>query len=337
MAPSRRPRPTAFREREFHAWLVRHLPAGRSGVLPIGDDAAALRPPPGAVAVLTTDTLVEGTHFRRRSPPRAIGRAATAVSLSDLAAKGATPAGVLFSLILPPSTPPRWAQEVVLGGERAAAAYGAHLVGGDTKAGAVRSVVSTAVGWGRPGRLAPHSGARPGDRLVTTGSVGRGGAAFERWRASSSGRRSAALRALLDVRPRVREGVLLARSAHAMLDTSDGLAEGCRRLAVASRVRLVVDERRLPLVPELASARVSPARRRRLAFYGGDYELIAAIPPGRVGPAVRGVRRIGGRLTVIGSVERGRGAVLLAGGAELPMPAAGWDPFGRPSRAGEAR
>lgn len=326
MAAARVDRGTPVRERAFHAWAARHLAAGRSGLLPLGDDAAALAPPSGAVAVLTTDALVEGTHFLPRSPPGRIGEAATGVSLSDLAAKGARPVAVLLALIVPPGTPLAWPRAVVEGAETAARRFGSRVVGGDTKAGPVRTVVSCALGWGDPRHLAPRRRARVGDVLVTTGSVGRGGLAAS----ALDGRRPptrAGLVALLDVRPRVREGMALARFAHAMLDTSDGLAESARLLASASRVRVVVEEDRLPWAPGLARRGISRADRRALAFFGGDYELLAAVAPDDLVRAERAVARSGGRLTPVGSVARGRGAWLVADGRVGPMPAPGWDPF----------
>jgi len=322
----------AIHEREFHAWLARHLPAGRDGLLPLGDDAAALRPPRGRVAVLTTDALVEGTHFLRASPPSRIGSAAAGVNLSDLAAKGAVPAALLLAIVVPPGTPRAWAAAVTLAAERACARYGGRLVGGDTKPGPVRAVVGFALGWGRPGHLAPRTGARPGDALVTTGTVGRGGWAAARL--ASSGRKTPRVLAeLLDVRPRIAEGVALARSAHAMLDTSDGIAEAARLLSEASHVRLDVEESRLPLAPGLVRAATTGADRRSLAFYGGDYELLAAIAPVDLGRATLAVRRSGGRLTLVGQVSAGRGAWLVHDGRSTPMPPAGWQPFARASGA----
>jgi thiamine-monophosphate kinase len=331
MTDARRSRERAIREREFHAWLARTLPSGRTGLLPLGDDAAALRPPPGSVAVLSTDALVEGSHFLHDSPAALVGRAATAVSLSDLGAKGAAPSGVLLAILVPPRTPQWWAENVVRGADAMAAAFGARVIGGDTKPGPTRTVVSAAIGWGRPDRLAPRTGARPGDVLVTTGTVGRGGLAFDRLR-RGHGTRAELLRAMLDVRPRVREGATLARWAHAMLDTSDGLSESCRLMADASGVRVLVVERRLPLERALATARLSPGARRAVAFFGGDYELLAAIPRHRVAAAARAVEKANGRLTEIGSVVPGRGAVLSTGTREIAMPAGGWDPFGRRGR-----
>lgn len=328
MPAPRRPPAGAIDERGFHRWLAETLPAGRSGLLPLGDDAAALRPRPGRVAVLSIDSLVEGTHFLLGSPPQRVGSAAAAVSLSDLAAKGAEPAALLLAIVLPPGSPSAWAENVTVGAQRTAARFGMLLVGGDTKPGPVRTVVSSVVGWAKVGSLAPRSGARPGDVLATTGYVGRGGAAAARLaRTKRPDRR--ALSAILDVEPRVAEGTRLARWAHAMLDTSDGVAEASRLLADASRVRVEIDEERLPLVAALKDRRLTVAERRRRTFYGGDYELLLALSPRSLPAAERAVLKVGGRLTAIGRAARGRGAWLVVGGRPRPMPAAGWQPFAR--------
>jgi thiamine-monophosphate kinase len=331
MTPSRARRSGTLDERDFHAWLGRNLTGPARGLLPLGDDAAALRVPRGRVAVVSTDSLVEGTHFLPDSPPARIGAAAANVSLSDVAAKGARPAGLLLALIVPPGTPRRWAEDLVRGADRAGTAAGASLVGGDTKPGPVRTVVSTVLGWGRADRLSPRDGARPGDLLVTTGTVGRGGWAARQLTISRNGSRSRrkALVDLLTIHPRVREGPELAAYAHAMMDTSDGLADSTWLLAKASGCRLIVEEGRLPLAPRLRSAARTPADRRALAFYGGDYELLAAIPARDSDRARAAVAAVGGRLTVIGRVERGEGASLEAGGRSRPMPTGGWRPFRR--------
>jgi thiamine-monophosphate kinase len=328
MPVRRTPRPKAIDERRFHEWLARELPAGHGGLLPLGDDAAAIRPPAGTVAVLSIDSLVEGTHFRAASPPERIGAAAAAVSLSDLAAKGAEPTALLLAIVVPPGTPQSWAEAVARGAERTAQRFGMALVGGDTKPGPVRTVVSSVVGWAREEALAPRSGARPGDVLATTGTVGRGGAAAARLFGMKRPDRQALIE-MLDVRPRVAEGITLSRWTHAMLDTSDGLAEAARLLADASRVRVEVDWDRLPLAPSLGDPSLTLAERRRRAFYGGDYELLLALPPRSVRAARAAVRRAGGRLTPIGRVTRGRGAWLTVGSRTRPMPPAGWRPFAR--------
>lgn len=315
-----------FSERRFHAWAAAFLPAGRRGALPVGDDAAAVRVPTGTVAVLTTDAFVEGVHFYRESPARSVGEAVAAASLSDLASKGATPVALLIDLLIPPRTPVRWARAVTLGAEAMMARFGGHLVGGDTKPSREPIVVGTALGVADARRLSPRSGARAGDVLVVTGVVGRGGAAAGSVRSGGSPS-EAAMREMLDIRPRVREGACLARHAHAMLDTSDGLAESAWLLALASGVKAVLDARAIPLVGHGRRKTTPTPGDWQAAFYGGDYELLAAIPPGRVAGLTRELRRMGTPLTSVGHVARGRGAVLEGDGSPRPLPRAGWDPF----------
>ncbi len=320
----------ALDERPFHAWLRTELTGPSRGLLGLGDDAAAVPTPPGLVAVLTTDALVEGTHFRADSPPDLVGAAAANVSLSDLAAKGARPVALLLALLAPPGTPRRWAEAVVRGADGAGRRAGAPLVGGDTKPSPTPTVVSFAMGWGRPDRLAPRTGARPGDILATTGTVGQGGLAAHRLRVAPKAgpRHRRALRDLLTVTPRVAEGMALVPHAHAMLDTSDGIADAVHLLAEASGCRILVEDRRLPYVAGLsAAARTAPGR-RRIAFYGGDYELLAAIPASSLAAATRAVQEAGGRLTPVGQVVSGAGAGLQTAGRIVPLPSGGWRPFG---------
>jgi thiamine-monophosphate kinase len=320
-----RPSPAlAFSERSFHSWLARRQRAVAGIPLPIGDDAAAVRLRSGRLALLTTDALVEGTHFLRASPPAAIGRAAAAASLSDVAAKGGRPVALLLDLLLPPRTPAAWARAVASGARTEVRRWGGELVGGDTKPSMTRAVVGTILAEGEPGRLAPRSAARPGDRLILTGSAGRGGAAARAFQ--ENGPTPEALRALLRIDPRLFEGAMLVRYAHAMLDTSDGLGESARLLAAASRVRVELDLDQVPVHPSARTIPVGPERDNALLF-GGDYELLAAVPSARVGSALRAVASVGGAAHEIGTVRRGSGAFLRRPGISLPLPSGGWDPF----------
>ncbi len=323
---SRRARARPITERPFHRWLAAHLPPGRASRLPVGDDVAALPLGGKRVLLLTTDALSEGTHFRRASDPEAIGRACAAVSLSDLASKGGRPLAGVLDLLLPPGTPQRWAEAVVRGAERMGRRFGAPLVGGDTKAAAGRSVVGTYLGLGHADRLAPRHGAQPGDWVVVTGAVGAGGLA-----ALALGSRRPAraeLDALLTVRPRVAEGQRLVRFAHAMTDTSDGLAAAATLVAEASRRRLLIDEDWIPWDRGLTRRLGRGPRRTTVGLYGGDYELFATLPRAAVPLARRALAAIDCPLTAVGIVLAGRGAWLRSESAPLrPMPDAGWDPF----------
>jgi thiamine-monophosphate kinase len=317
----------AIQEASFHRWLKRHLPAGRSGLLPLGDDAAALPLGGNRTLILTTDALVEGTHFLAQSPPRFVGRAATAASLSDAGAKAARPIGVLLDILVPRGSPESWARAVAQGAEEMAARFGCHVVGGDTKPSSRRTVVSTVAALGRRDTLAPRGGARPGDFVITTGGTGRGG--FAAWRLARCSRPSERiLRQLLDIRPRVSEGRALGPLVHAMVDTSDGLAESAHLLAEASGVKVTLEWERLPLAPLWRRRSVSRSRVRRWVFFGGDYELCATLAPGKWPRARRLFHRIGTPLTIVGRVEKGTGAWLSEDRRIIELPYAGWQPFG---------
>lgn len=321
----------SFSEDAFHRWLATALRRGGGGLLPMGDDVAAIRWG-GQTLLLTTDALGEGTHFTARSPPEWVGRAAVAASFSDIASKGGRPIAVLLDLLLPSTTPEGWAQAVVRGAEAFASRHGCHVVGGDTKAAPARSVVGTVAGVTSRLRLPRRDGARAGDLLIATGTVGRGGVRSR----ALLGRRRPTRRELVDalrIEPRLAEGEALAPIAHALIDTSDGMGDAARRLAEASRIRLVLDDARIPWDPGLAPIAGS-AVRRRWAFYGGDYELLAAVPADRAAEAVRAVRRRGGRAGIVGDVRPGHGAFLNVDGDLRPMPRPGWNPFRRSAPAG---
>ncbi len=323
-------------ERAFHRWLSRSLRGPARGLLPLGDDAAALPIGGGNVAILTTDALVEWTHFLPVSPPEAVGEAAAGASLSDAAAKGGRPIALTLDLLLPAETEPAWARSVVRGADRAMRRFGAAVVGGDTKPSAERAVVGTLLAIGRSDRLAPHGGLRPGDELWTTGVVGAGGVAYRGFTEGAGGDPTA-IRRLLTIRPRVAEGLALSRFSHATVDTSDGLAAAAWRLSEASGVRLEIEGASLPLAAGLRAG--EDGALPDVTFFGGDYELLAGIPPGRSAAALRAVRSAGGRLTRIGRVAKGHGARLLEGSTLREMPGPGWRPFGRgaPDRAPGAR
>ena len=242
----------------------------------IENDAAKL---PGGW-VVTQDALVEGVHFRLDWISwRDLGFRAAAVNLSDLAASGAEPEGLVVTLAAPSETAVADVVELYEGLGEA----GVPVIGGDTTS-ADRLVLSvTAIG--RSERVPGRAGARPGDVLVVTGPLGAGGAAF---------------RAERYARPplRLREGRELAATAHAMLDLSDGLAADAGHIAGRSGCRLVIDLERVPLA--------DGAELDDLGF-GEDYELLAAVPE-----AVAG-------FTEVGRCEEGEGVELLIGGRRVDL------------------
>jgi thiamine-monophosphate kinase len=267
----------------------------------IGDDAAVF----DEGLVVTQDMLIEGVHFRLEwASWRDVGYKAAAVNLSDLAAMGAAPAGLLVSLALPPGTDVGHVFDLYAGlGEP-----GFPVVGGDTNAADHVSVSVTAVGQSEqvPGR----AGARPGDVLVVTGPLGGAAAGLY---ALEHGLEGFDELAALHLRPpfRLEAGRTLARTAHALIDLSDGIASDAARVAERSGCRLVIEIESLPLAPRLHEVADVPFWTR-----GEDYELLAALAPGDASAS---------GFPVVGRCEAGSGVELLANGE--PVDVAGWDHF----------
>ena len=313
-------------EFDLVAWIRRRVPPpGPDVVVGIGDDAAVLRPPRGEWLVQTTDTLVEGVHFERAiCPPEAIGRRAVAVNLSDLAAMAARPQWLLLSLVLPPDLPLAHFEALVTGAIDEATRNGAALVGGNlTRTPGPLTIDVTATGRVRPRRLLRRAGARPGDTLWVTGSIGAAAAGLAMLRESADAAGPSVDRYLAPT-ARVREGLALAagRAACAAIDVSDGLGASVRQLSDASELGARIDAALVPVAPD---ARRWFERRGAdplaAALASDDYELLVAVPARSEG-RLRAVRaRTATPLTRIGVVTRDRACVLHRDGIDVPLPA----------------
>jgi thiamine-monophosphate kinase len=313
----------------------------------IGDDAAILKLSPSSRVVITTDQMVEGVHFQREThPPTLLGAKALAVNLSDLAAMGATPAWALLSLFLPPGLPPAYLEAILQGMARLARREGVVLIGGNLTAAQELALDVTLLGTLAPG-LKPllRSGARPGDTIYVSGTLG--GAALGlsllragwRWGDIPSRRRRTASPTLRDAatalerhlapQPELELGRLLARHALATsaMDLSDGLSKDLRRLCRASRVGARIFAAALPL-DSGASRWLGEEQALRFALHGGeDYRLLFTVPPGRVRRLCKLVPLAW--LHPIGQVVPQREGVKLQdeGGRVTSLPALGYDHF----------
>ena len=290
--------------------LLAHDPAARGlqddvAVLPVGD----------ARLILTSDTMVEGVHFLPTDPAPDIGWKLAAVNLSDLAAKGARPVGCLLNYAL--SGDDGWDAAFLEGLGDALDRHGMPLLGGDTVRmpnGHARSFTLTAIGEAQ-GAVPARSGARAGDRLYLTGPVGDAGVGLDLSRATPAAS-GPLVEAYRRPHPRLAEGMLLARQAHAMMDVSDGLLIDAARMAAASGLAVTIDH--VPLSPALEAARGgSTAVQIAAARAGDDYELLFALPPD-MRPAVRAIP--------VGYFAQGEGLTLMIDGAVLPLPdRLGWE------------
>ncbi len=300
--------------------LARTFATTRDGVhVGIGDDAAVVKPPDGAILAFTIDEQIEGTHFRRELLSWGdVGWRSMVAAVSDLFAMGATPWCALAAVALSDDVDDA-ALDAIASGQRAAAdAVGAAVVGGNLARAAVVSVATT---WlGTCARGVERRGARVGDGVWIAGDVGLAAAGF---RALERSARAAALEEAVELwrRPKVllSEGAAIAKSAHAAVDVSDGLARDVGQLARASRVRVTFDAAALRAHGGDRLARAAEALgddALQLALHGGeDYALVAASDR----PLEGFVR--------IGDVEAGEGVFLRRGGADEKLDERGFDHF----------
>ena len=310
-------RVSSLGERALIARITSRLATPRWVAVGPGDDAAVIEPARGALDVLTTDALVDGIHFDLRfTPPDAVGHRALAVNLSDLAAMGAEPRAALLSLLLPDALDVAVLDGIVDGLLALAARHRVALVGGNiTRTTGPLTIDVTATGSVRPRRVLTRAGARPGDEVYVTGTIGAAAAGLVALQAGQSpiGGQAACIERYLRPEPRVRAGVLLGRNraATSCIDLSDGLADAVRQIAEASGVGVTVDAATVPVVGELDDAMTA----------GDDYELLFTSRPSQRG-RLRGVRRQTGDLPItrIGVVTRGRDVLLRDDQGTREMP-----------------
>jgi thiamine-monophosphate kinase len=298
------------------------------------DDCAAIPLGDGRLLLATTDVLIGATHIIPGVTPEALGRFAVEVAVSDVAAMGGRPIGVLCALGLPPRTDSRWLASLSRGMARAAGGHATTIVGGDTKSAPVPTLAMTALGTVEEARCLYRRGAMVGDALVLTGPVGGPGVGYQQLRERGSApRRRAAVRRLYGITARVEDGLALAASghAHACIDLSDGLGPALHQLMGASGRGARVRWDDLPLARGLlvTATRAGVARTYLALHFGGEYELLAAVDPAHVDDVLAAVRaaRPGARPAVIGEVTRGHEILLELEGPPVPIGPEGFDHF----------
>ncbi|MEW6501360.1 MAG: thiamine-phosphate kinase [Thermodesulfobacteriota bacterium] len=304
----------------------------------IGDDCAVFRQAGGGlVSLVTTDTLVEGVHFDCRwHPPHLLGRKAVAVNMSDIAAMGGTPRFVLLSLAAPSQVDGAWLDALLAGFLASVREYGAILIGGDTVKSGREVVLSVTVfGEAPANEVCYRAGARAGDAVLVSGTLGQAAAGLALCRAGRQEENPAwqpLVAAHCDPLAQVALGRLLAESGkvHAMMDLSDGIATDLAHLCAESKVGAEIDSAALPLSPELRQAAAAcGAEPLEWALRGGeDYQLLCTCAAGDAATLRHLAReRLGLTLSPVGRIVAGQGVVLLDGGSRREISYQGYDHF----------
>jgi thiamine-monophosphate kinase len=300
------------------------------GAFNLDDDAAILRAF-GEDIVVTTDAIVEGVHFLPDDPPDTVARKALRVNLSDLASKGATPAGFVLTLALR-AVDDAWLEPFARGLGEDAGLFGCPLLGGDTVSTPGPLMISiTAFGRVPSGKMVHRSGAKPGDRIVVTGTIGdatlgldilKGGPAAKALADDRAGREMLVGRYRV---PQPRGGLARAVRDHASaaMDVSDGLAGDLAKLCRASGVSAIIDAPGIPLSAAAAALLAGgTVGVERIVSGGDDYEILCAIPGNRLETFAQDANRAGVAVVSIGTVVAGPSAprFLDAKGREIALP-----------------
>jgi thiamine-monophosphate kinase len=290
-------------------------PLAGEGGLGLRDDAASLAAPADADLVITADALVAGVHFFAEDPPDAIARKALRVNLSDLAAKGAQPMGFLLTLALAAPWSPAWLEAFAAGLGDDALAYSCPLLGGDTvHTPGPLSISITALGAVPRGRMVPRTGARPGDLIAVTGSIGDAALGLLQRTIPAApwiaGLGEAERDHLLDryrlPQPRSALAGALRDHAHSSMDVSDGLVGDLEKMLRVSGVSGSVTLDAVPLSPAARRAIAADPRLLEVALTGGDdYEILCSVGPQQIEGLTAAAQAIGLPLTVIGRVVEG--------------------------------
>lgn len=297
--------------------------------LGIGDDCALVSVPQNCQLAITTDTLVAGVHFFEDISPRALGHRALAVNLSDLAAMGAEPMWVSVALTLP-TIDPHWVAEFTEGMHDIAEYFNVQIIGGDTTQGPL-AITICAKGSVPEGKALRRGGAKVGDWIYVTGTLGDAGLAIE-------GRKHgikiepeylAYLNKRFDYpNPRVAAGQVLRGLASSAIDVSDGLLADLTHILEMSQVSAVVN---IESIPTSAAMKATLDFNKQLPFtlgYGDDYELIFTVPDSNKGMLDLKLSQYGVDVTCIGQIKNGDGTIeLLHNGETFNVEQYGFEHF----------
>ena len=312
-------------EFEFIAKLLRPLAEGVAGAEGLGDDTAHLSPPAGHEVIVTTDALVCGVHFLAHHPPDLIGRKALRVNISDIAAAGARPWTYQLALALSDDIDDAWLAAFCDGLHFDQREYGIDLTGGDTvSTPGPLTIVVTALGLAPTGQSLHRAGAKVGDAIFVSGTIGDGALGLRASKGELDGAggddvASLAARYLLP-QPRATLGPRLRGIASACMDVSDGLIGDLGHICARSSVAAIIDAERVPLSASARRAIDRDAALLELAITGGDdYELLFTAPETLRDAIAALAKEVGVPISEIGRIEKGAGVEVMRAGSRMAL------------------
>ena len=314
-------------ERKAIALISKILSEGNVAV-GIGDDCAALEIGEQYLLV-STDMISQETHMSHKMTPYQIGWFVVAINLSDIAAKGGVPLGVVVSLGLPHDLSDDFLKDLMRGADECATCFDTSIIGGDTKENPGITICGTAVGIVKKDEFMPRKGAQPGDVVAVTGALGRAGAGYYVLKHRKGNQKL--MKGLFEPMPRIKEGRALAQKkiVSSCMDISDGLSASLYQLQEVNRCGFDIQLENLPIAPELQSlkeyTKIDVAR--YALHFGGDYELLVTIPADKSDLARKVLEKTGTSLTSIGRVTASKDIRLISASGATILENKGYEHF----------
>jgi thiamine-monophosphate kinase len=303
------------------------------------EDDCAFIPMGNQYLLLTSDMISKKTHMPSEISAQQIGWFIVAINLSDLAAKGGKPMGLLLSLGLPSDTSLEFVEGIAEGASECASCFNTSILGGDTKEDLELTLTGTAIGKVRKIDLMARRGAKPGDLVGVTGEIGKGGAGLFALKANLPNKLELA-HPLFEPMPRIKEGIALARSGtvSASMDLSDGLACSLYQLERINGYGFEIEMEKIPVsievkevINQLGKKEQTSLKKEFLLYSGGDYELLLTIKPQAIDQAVKSIESLGSKLTLIGKVTKEKKIILIEEGKRSLIQNRGYEHF-RPKK-----
>ncbi|UCH72222.1 MAG: thiamine-phosphate kinase [Thermoplasmatales archaeon] len=293
----------------------------------IGDDCAALEIG-DEYLLISTDMITEKTHIPKIMKPWQIGWFAVAINLSDIAAKGGKPLGLLLSLGLPRNTSKSFLEEFIKGANKCATRYGTNIIGGDTKENSEITICGTALGTVKKDEFMGRKGAKPGDIVAVTGVLGKSGLGY--YSIKKGIKNKEFIKGLLEPKPRLREGMALSKEkiVTSCMDISDGLSSSLYQLQELNVVGFEIEKEKIPFSQHLIKFSEEDLNIYEYGLhFGGDYELLLTIPHDKFKKLVKHAKKIRISLTAIGRVTEETEITIVDGGVKKILPNKGYEHF----------
>jgi thiamine-monophosphate kinase len=277
--------------------------------------------------LLTTDVIVEDRHFLKGTDGYNIGWLAVAVNLSDIAAKGGKPLGLVVSAAMPKGTDTKYLEDIAKGMKSCADSCATQVVGGDTKESSILTLAGFALGVVPKSKIMLRSGARPGDLLAVTGTLGLATAGYSIIKKNPKVNKGKAVDALLRPRPLLKEGQLLSGTGKvtSCMDLSDSLASSVHQLSESSNVGFEVEYEKLPIANEVRDMGLEP--RDAALYFGGDYQLLLTVKKDSCPNLRKMLKGIDTDLTVIGKATKNADKILIVGNKKEKLENTSYDHF----------